>query len=169
MILRTFYLALLLLSSSATVAQQSTVASDSVMARPVCVQDTASGVLIRSDTVLRRLPMDSVLLRSGERVLLTEVKPMIVGFTAPAGGFDADSTCVRVHLQPKYVRVFGQCYTRFGRPRTIDPALLTPVGLLHGTTVFFERGANLSGPYSPIFYVLREEDCQFQPYSVPIT
>ena len=150
-------------------AQQNPVAGDSVAARPVCVEDAGTGQLSRSDMVRFRLPGDSVVLHDGQRLALSEVQPRVVGFTAPIGGFDADSTCLPLHLQPKYVRVFGRCYTTFASPRTVPLSLLAQAGVLHGATVFLERNLDFSRRYDPILYVLREEDCRFQPYSVPIT
>lgn len=150
-------------------AQQRIITPDSVRAGPVCVQDSASGELVRSDTVLYRLTRDSVVLRGGERLRLVDIHPPVLGFAAPGGDFAGDTTCLPAHLHPKYIRIFGQCYTMFGHPRIIDPSLLSPAGIYQGVSVFFARGTDLGGRYAPVFYVLREEGCRFQPYSVPIT
>ncbi len=166
MLLRSLCLVALFLHSGSAVAQRHAVAGDSALARPACIQASESDSLIRTDTVLSRLPRDSVVLRGGERVRLSDVRPPIIGFTAPPGGFAADSTCRALH--PKYIRLFGECYTMFGPPRSIPHKFLTEVGVLHGVTLFFAPGTELHDPRKFVFYVLREEDCRFQPYSVPI-
>jgi hypothetical protein len=108
-------------------------------------------------------------LRGGQRLLLSEVRPRVVGFAAPVGGFAADPTCLSPAKWPHYVRVFGGCYTMFGPPRLIPASALTEVGVLDGITVFFARGTELRDLGPVVFYVLREEDCRFQPYSIPVT
>lgn len=150
--------ALLFLCSETAAAQQRGAPSDSATARLACIQDEESIILVRSDTVLYRLARDSVVLRGGQRLLLSEVRPRVVGFAAPVGGFAADSTCLSPALQPHYVRVFGGCYTMFGPPRRIPTSALTEVGLLDGITVFFARGTELRDLGSVVFYVLRDED-----------
>jgi hypothetical protein len=160
--------ALLLLCSENAAAQERGAPRDSVAVRPVCIQDEESNTRIRSDTVLYRLAQDSVVLRGGQRLVLSEVRPRVVGFAAAVGGFVADSTCSSPAMWPHFVRVFGGCYTMFGPPRRVPTSALTEIGLLDGITVFFARGTELRDLGSVVFYVLRDEDCLFQPYSIPV-
>jgi hypothetical protein len=56
----------------------------------------------------------------------------------------------------------------FGPPRIVPPSALTEIGLLDGITVFFARGTVLRDLGAVVFYVLRDEDCLYQPYSIPV-
>jgi len=135
--------------------------------RKVCVEDPAAPHGLRlSDVIVERLPGDSALGRSGERRLLSEFRPRIVGYAAGSQGLEPAGTNVMAQEPWVWVQLFGTRYVPFGLPRTLPPQALVRIGEAMGASVFVAPGTDLFEIAQ--LFILRP-DCTFQPYQQPMS
>lgn len=135
--------------------------------RPVCVEDPAAPHGMRlSDAVVERLPGDSALGRGGERRLLSEFRPRIVGYAAGPQGVEPSGVNVLIPESLMQAQLFGTTYVPFGLPRPVPPRALIRIGEVLGASVFIVPGSDLLE--QPVLYVLLP-DCTFQPYHQPVS